>query len=227
LAGKQKAACPSYGVVIGTDRKVRSGNKKGGNVMSQAHKVSSTILILFLLFSHNSFGQSCPPCTAEITARDQAQGAVNSAQDTVNYLQQQFNACMAFPGSDCNMIAAQLLVAEQLLASKQAALDTAQQVLDSCLARSAPVCKKCQDGQIVNDDSQDPGTCQKCENGAVANDDSEDPGMCQKCQNGSVANDDSESCDDFDPCTAGDHCSGGACVGTPIENPSPDSPECQ
>ena len=69
--------------------------------------------------------------------------------------------------------------------------------------------------------------CQKCVGSSIVNDDSQDPGMCKKCQNGAAVNDDSESCDDFDPCTTGDHCSGGACVGTPIENPSPSSPDCQ
>jgi hypothetical protein len=52
-----------------------------------------------------------------------------------------------------------------------------------------------------------------------------DPGPCQKCENGAVVSA-SGPCDDFDPCTENDYCTDGGCAGTPIENPSPDSPEC-
>ncbi|CAK8721345.1 hypothetical protein GCAAIG_10960 [Candidatus Electronema halotolerans] len=101
--------------------------------------------------------------------------------------------------------------------------------LDKCLAsRVTPAqCEKCENNKIAANDSEDPGMCKKCQNGAVVNDNSEDPGICKKCQGGSAVTDYSESCNDFDPCTEGDHCTDDGCAGTPIENPSPSSPECQ
>ncbi|MCI5133754.1 MAG: hypothetical protein D3920_01520 [Candidatus Electrothrix sp. AW2] len=36
-------------------------------------------------------------------------------------------------------------------------------------------CKKCQGGQVKNDDTEDPGTCKKCQGGAVVN-------KCATCQ---------------------------------------------
>lgn len=61
--------------------------------------------------------------------------------------------------------------------------------------------------------------CKKCKNGKVKNDDSEDPGTCKKCQGGQVKNDDTESCDDGDACTKNDQCSGGVCKGEPDVSP--------
>ncbi len=210
----------------------------------QAIGIIFLLILLPLLFYQTSFGQSCPPCTAEQNALQQAQQQVALAEADKNSKDTLFSnacdekveacsnaylpaviamfavggACASGDGDDSSNATVLCLEAShalqkctdakgkvtvtmkdaieagQALGQKQAAYNTAKQALDDCLARVAPVCKKCQAGTIVNDDSQDPG-------------------MCQKCEGGSAANDDSESCDDGDSCTHNDYCSDGGCTG--------------
>lgn len=122
--------------------------------------------------------------------------------------------------------------------ASKVAYDSANQSLQACLGSNPKDCLGVCGGDAVEDCA---GVCNGtavvdcagvcggtavldcagvCNGGAT-------PGPCQKCEGGAAVADNSESCDDFDPCTAGDHCSGGGCVGTPIINPSPSSPECQ
>ena len=85
----------------------------------------------------------------------------------------------------------------------QNAFNAAKNAYLACMARVAGQCKKCENGNIVPDNSQDPGMCKKCENGAVVNDDSKiPPDPCKKCENGAVV----------DKCSANQNCCNGTCV---------------
>ncbi|MGX9726923.1 MAG: hypothetical protein ACTFAK_06275 [Candidatus Electronema sp. VV] len=182
-----------------------------------------TIVILFLLFAHSSFGQSCPPCTAEITARDQAQERVNNAKNAIPAAEQ-----AAQTAEDNLRFAAAGLVAAEAANIPPNPIATiavvmAAAVVDYCHSQlqiaMAELSIARNEIDIANIFLQRAETAlSECQNRI--------PGICKKCQGGSVVTDYSGTCDDFDPCTAGDHCSDSGCVGTPIENPTPSSPEC-
>ncbi len=84
------------------------------------------------------------------------------------------------------------------------ALKAAKEEYDNCMKTVPAICKICRDGNIVVDESQDPGMCLKCEGGLAVPDDSEDPGMCKKCVNGVVVNDDSQFIGNCKQCVNGE-----------------------
>jgi hypothetical protein len=123
--------------------------------------------------------------------------------------------------------------------------------LNECESRINPgLCKKCENGTIQADNSQNTGNpCTQCRNGEVLIADKalsyqecvecmggkmvakpdgapvrNDP--CQECRQGTVASrPDGVPCDDGDPCTVNDRCVNGACVGDVVtSNENPDCP---
>ena len=128
---------------------------------------------------------------------------------------------------------------------------SARQQLNECEARVNPgLCKKCENGIIQTDDTQNTGNpCTRCSEGEVLVSDKAisfnecaecmggdivpkpdgapvmgDP--CMECQKGSVASKaDGIPCDDGDPCTINDRCVNGVCIGDVVtSNENPDCP---
>ncbi len=89
-----------------------------------------------------------------------------------------------------------------------------------CMTNQNPgMCRKCENGRVVIDDSQKPGSCMKCENGQAVYDNSY-LSSCKRCLNGHVVALNGKTCRPSTNCMEYT-CEQGRCVGRDIIPPSP------
>ncbi|MGX9727243.1 MAG: hypothetical protein ACTFAK_07965 [Candidatus Electronema sp. VV] len=91
-----------------------------------------------------------------------------------------------------------------------------------CATNQNPgMCRKCENGRVVIDDSQSPGNCMKCENGQAVYDNSY-LSSCKRCLNGKVVAMNGKTCKPSTECMKYT-CDQGRCKGSLIPRPSPDN----
>jgi hypothetical protein len=94
-----------------------------------------------------------------------------------------------------------------------------------CMANQNPgMCRKCENGRVVVDNSQSPGSCMKCENGQAVYDNGY-LSACKRCLNGKVVAMNGKTCKPSTECYEYT-CQQGRCKGTQIWFPSPDNGQC-
>ena len=86
------------------------------------------------------------------------------------------------------------------------------------------MCRKCENGRVVIDDSYKPGSCMKCENGQAVYDNSY-LSSCTRCLNGKVVALNGKTCAPSTECYEYT-CQQGRCKGELIPRPSPDNGQC-
>ena len=86
------------------------------------------------------------------------------------------------------------------------------------------MCRKCENGRVVIDDSYKPGSCMKCENGQAVYDNSY-LSSCKRCLNGKVVALNGRTCKPSTECMEYT-CEQGRCKGELIPRPSPDNGQC-
>ncbi len=90
-----------------------------------------------------------------------------------------------------------------------------------CATNQNPgMCRKCENGRVVIDDSQKPGSCMKCENGQAVYDNSY-LSSCKRCLNGHVVALNGKTCKASTECMEYT-CQQGRCKGDLIPHPSDD-----
>ncbi|MGR0480630.1 MAG: hypothetical protein ACTFAL_04295 [Candidatus Electronema sp. V4] len=88
-----------------------------------------------------------------------------------------------------------------------------------CATNQNPgMCRKCENGRVVVDNSQSPGNCMKCENGQAVYDNSY-LSSCKRCLNGKVVAMNGKTCKPSTECMEYT-CEQGRCVGSLIPRPS-------
>lgn len=109
---------------------------------------------------------------------------------------------------------------------KKIGLDIKLRQLDYlCATNQNPgMCRKCENGMVVVDNSQKPGRCMKCDNGQAVYDNSY-LSSCKRCLNGKVVAMNGKTCKPSTQCYEYT-CQQGRCQGTQIWFPSPDNGQC-
>jgi hypothetical protein len=148
-----------------------------------------------------ALGESCPPCTAEKNALQQAEKRLQDAKDAIPAAEEKVS-----DAEDIVRFAfAALVVAEGFcfanpiaclpgVALAAAALDYANSKYQTAVSELYIARTEVEISELIVQRAQkklaecqaraNPGTCKKCEGGTVKADNDQDPGMCKKCQNG-------------------------------------------
>lgn len=179
-----------------------------------------SILVCSLILPQKLFGLSCPPCTAEQNALQQAKDRLQRAKDALNPAEEKVQdaedvlrfASAAFLAAEAAWYGACVRVptfwgcagATMALGLAAAALDYANSKYQQAAAELQIARTEVQIAVLLIQNALK--KLQACQ--ARAN-----PGECKKCENGTIQNDNGAPCDDGDECTKDEACMGGECGG--------------